>query len=53
MRDRKQRSTIDAVLSLVQNIKIANSQDNTLFCLLLNVQEVFDHVSLQQLLQTL
>ena len=46
MRFRKQRFVIDAVLNLVQDIKLANSQNNTLSYLLLDIKKAFDHVSL-------
>ena len=46
MRDRKERLIINIVLSLVQDIEITNSQENTLSCLLLDVKEVFNHVLL-------
>ncbi len=53
MRDRKQRSAIDAVLNLVHDVQMAKSWENTLICLLLDVKEVFDHVALKQLIKIL
>ncbi len=53
MRDRKQRSVIDAVLNLVHDAQMMKSQENTLICLLLDVKEVFDHVTLKQLIKIL
>jgi len=53
MRDRKQRSAIDAVLNLVHDAQIAKSRENTLTCLLLDVKDVFDHVMLKQLIKIL
>jgi len=53
MRDRKQRSAIDAVLNLVHDAQMTKSQENTLICLLLDVKEVFDHVALKQLVKIL
>jgi len=53
MKDRKQRSTIDAVLNLVHDVQMAKSRENTLICLLLDVKEVFDHVALKQLVKIL
>ena len=50
LEERRQRSAIDAVLSLTHDIQEANNKDNTLFCLFLDVKRVFDHVSLNQLL---
>ncbi len=53
MRDRKQRSVIDAVLNLVHDAQMAKSRENTLTCLLLDVKDVFDHVMLKQLIKNL
>jgi len=53
MRGRKQRSAIDAVLNLVHDAQMTKSQENTLICLLLDVKEVFDHVTLKQLVKIL
>jgi len=47
MKGRKQRSAIDAVLNLVHDAQMAKSQENMLICLLLDVKEVFDHVTLK------
>ena len=43
--DRKQRSVIDAVMSLTHNIELARTQSNTVSCLMLNVKGAFNHVS--------
>ncbi len=53
MRDRKQRSAIDAVLNLVHDAQMAKSRENTLTCLLLDIKDVFDHVMLKQLIKIL
>jgi len=53
MKGRKQRSAIDAVLNLVHNVQMAKSRENTLICLLLDVKEAFDHVTLKQLIKIL
>ena len=53
MRDRKQRSAINAVLNLVHDAQMTKSRENTLICLLLDVKEVFDHVALRQLVKIL
>ncbi len=53
MRDRKQRSAIDAVLNLVHDAQMAKSHENTLIYLLLDVKDVFDHVTLKQLIKIL
>jgi len=41
MRGRKQRSTIDAVLNLVQDAQMIKSHENTLICLLFRHQRSF------------
>jgi len=53
IKDRKQRSAINAVLNLVHDAQMMKSQENTLICLLLDVKEVFDHVALKQLVKIL
>jgi len=53
IKDRKQRSAINAVLNLVHDVQMAKSRENTLICLLLDVKEVFDHVALKQLVKIL
>jgi len=53
MRDRKQRSAINAVLNLVHDVQMIKSRENTLICLLLDVKEAFDHVALKQLIKVL
>ncbi len=53
MRDKKQRSAINAVLNLVHDAQMMKSQENTLICLLLDVKEVFDHVALKHLIKIL
>ena len=51
--DWKQKSTIDAALNLVHNAQMSKNRDNTLLCLLIDVKEAFDHVSLTQLINVL
>jgi len=53
IKDRKQRSAINAVLNLVHDVQMMKSQENTLICLLLDVKEVFDYVALKQLIKIL
>ncbi len=53
MKDRKQRSVINAVLNLVHDAQMAKSRENTLTYLLLDVKDVFDHVTLKQLIKIL
>ena len=50
MRGRKQRSAIDAVITLTHDIELAKNQGNTLSCLMLDVKEAFDYISVHQLL---
>ena len=50
MRGRKQRSAIDAVMTLTHDIELARNQGNTLSCLMLDVKDAFDHISIHQLL---
>ncbi len=53
MRSRKQKSAIDAVLNLVHDTQMTKSRENMLTCLLLNVKDVFDYVTLKQLIKIL
>ncbi len=53
MKDRKQRSAINAVLNLVHDAQMTKSHENTLICLHLDVKEAFDHVALKQLIKIL
>jgi hypothetical protein len=53
MRDRKQRSAINAVLNLIHDMQMTKNCKNTFICLLLNVKKVFDHVALKQLVKIL
>ena len=46
LEERKQRSAVNAALNLTYNIQEANNKDNTLFCLFLDVKEVFNYVFL-------
>ena len=50
MGGRKQRSAIDAVITLTHNIELAKNQGNTLSCLMLDVKGAFDYISIYQLL---
>ena len=50
MRGRKQRSAIDAVMTLTHDIELVRNQSNTLSCLMLDVKGAFDHISVHQLL---
>ena len=42
---RKQRSAIDAVMSLSHDIELARTESNTVSCLMLDVKGAFNHVS--------
>ncbi len=53
IKDRKQTSVINAVLNLVHDVQMTKSRENTLICLLLNIKEAFDHVTLKQLIKIL
>jgi len=53
MKGRKQRSAINAVLNLVHDVQMTKSRENTLICLLLDVKEAFDHITLKQLIKIL
>ena len=48
---RKQRSAIDAVMSLTHDIELARTQSNTVSCLMLDIKRAFDHLSTNQLLK--
>ena len=50
MGGRKNHSAIDAVMTIVHYIEIANRNKNVLSCLLLDVKGAFDFVSINQLL---
>ena len=50
IRDRKQRSAIDAVMTLAHDIELAKNQGNTLSCLMLDVKGAFNHILMNQLL---
>jgi len=53
MKDRKQRSVINAVINLIHDVQMMKNHENTLICLLLNVKEAFDHVALKHLVKIL
>ena len=50
MGGRKNYSAIDAVMTVVHDIEIANRKKNVLSCLLLDIKGAFDFVSINQLL---
>src|SRR5947207_4573858 len=51
MGSRKQISAIDAVMSLVHDIQLAKNDNKITSVLFMNVKEVYDHVSCNQLLK--
>jgi len=53
MKDRKQRSAINAVLNLIHDVQMMKNHENTLICLLLNIKEALNHVVLKQLVKIL
>jgi len=46
IRGKKQKLIIDVALNLVYNAQIIKNRDNTLSCLLINVEEAFNYISL-------
>ncbi len=46
MRDRKNHSAVNAVMNLIHDIQLARANNNTVSCVLLDIKEAFDHVSL-------
>ena len=53
MGGRKNHSAIDAVMTVVHDIEIANRKKNVLSCLLLDIKGAFDFVSINQLLNVM
>lgn len=53
MKDRKQKSVMNAVLNLVHNVQTTKSCKNMLIYLLLAVKKVFNHVALKQVVKIL
>src|SRR5437762_11945031 len=51
MSSRKQISAIDAVMSLIHDIQLAKNEKNITSVLFINVKEVYNHVSCNQLLK--
>ena len=49
MSSRKQISAIDAVMSLIHDIQLAKNENKITSVLFMNVKEVYDHVSCNQL----
>lgn len=48
MKDEKQKLIINTTLNLVYNTQIIKNRDNTLLCLLIDIKETFDYISLIQ-----
>ncbi len=53
MGGRKNHSAVNAVMNLTHDIQLARVNNNTVSCVLLNIKEAFDHVSLAQLVKIL
>jgi len=51
MNSRKQISAIDAIMSLIHDIQLAKNENKITSVLFMNVKEVYDHVSCNQLLK--
>ena len=51
MGSRKQISAINAVMSLIHDIQLAKNENKITSVLFMNVKEVYDHVSCNQLLK--
>jgi len=51
MSSRKQISAIDAVMSLIHDIQLAKNENKITSVLFINVKEVYNHVSCNQLLK--
>src|SRR5438046_10728055 len=49
--DRRQKSAIDAVLSLVHDIQLAKHEQKVISVLFMNIKEAYDHVSVNHLLK--
>jgi len=49
--DRRQKSAIDAVLSLVHDIQLAKHEKKATSVLFMNIKEAYDHVSVNHLLK--
>src|SRR5205814_4171520 len=49
--DRKQKSAIDAVLSLVHDIQLAKHEKKTILIFFMNIKKTYDHVSVNHLLK--
>jgi len=49
--DRRQKSAIDAVLSLVHDIQLAKHEKKVISVLFMNIKEAYDHVSVNHLLK--
>ena len=51
MRDRKQKSAIDAILTLIHDIQLAKHEKKVTSVLFMNVKDAYDHVSANHLLR--
>ena len=51
MSNRKQISVINAIMSLIHDIQLVKNENKITSVLFMNVKEVYDHVSCNQLLK--
>src|SRR5947207_10325559 len=49
--DRKQKSVIDAVMTLIHDIQLAKHENRVISVLFMNIKEAYDHVSVNHLLK--
>ena len=49
--DRKNHFTLNGIIKLVHEIKLANQNKKVMFCLFLNIKRTFDYVNKNQLLK--
>src|SRR5436189_6287358 len=51
MSDRRQKSAIDAVMTLIHDIQLARHENRVTSVLFMNIKEAYDHVSANNLLK--
>ena len=51
MNDRRQKSAIDAVMTLIHDIQLARHENRVISVLFINIKEAYDHVSVNHLLK--
>lgn len=50
IRSKKQKLTIDVVLNLIYSVQIVKNRDSMLSCLLIDIKEAYNYISLIQLI---